>query len=236
MTDDFEEPVVEENSSRLASLKLRDTRGASVRSAAYSRIVGILRWVLPLFVLLGLISLMVWPMLRAHKLASMAVEHVPNLMADKLRLTGLDAQNQAYSLTAKRAIQAVGEGEKNLIDLDAPEAEIALTGGAWLAGRAEKGRLDQEKKKLWLGGRAEFFHDDGYRFLSEEVQIDLESQTAWGDKPALIQGPFGEVRGEGFRVLDGGKTLIVMGKATARLDLQPAKRSGKPSSKNSTSR
>ncbi len=236
MTDDFEAPGPEENRKRLVLLRPRDTQKASARSITYSRFVGILRWVLPLFALAGLISLMLWPMIRAHKLSSIVVEAVPNLMVDKLRLTGLDERNRAYSLTATRALQATGTDDRNIVDLEQPEAEIALEGGSWLAGRATKGRLNQAERKLWLGGGAEFFHDDGYRFLSDEVQVDWARSVAWGEKPVLIQGPFGEVRGEGFRILDGGKVLVVTGKATARLDLQRPSRSGKLSGKDSTSR
>jgi hypothetical protein len=94
--------------------------------------------------------------------------------------------------------------------------------------------LDQANKKVWLGGSVEFFHDGGYRFLSDEVHIDWTKDLAWGEKPVLIQGPFGEVRGQGFRVLDGGKTLIVIGRRR-RSDLQSVGRSGKPSGKNSPS-
>lgn len=225
-----------ETGTRLGRLRPKDTAKAKQSGAAYSRAVGILRWVLPSLVLAGLVGLTLWPMISARHLATALVEQVPNLMVDKLHLTGLDSRNQAYSLTAVRALQAKDAKNKNTVDLEKPEAEISLQDGAWLAGKSVYGRLDQTEQKLWLGGTVEFFHDRGYRFISDEAYVDIQKNTAWGGKPVLIQGPFGEVRGEGFRLLEGGKVFLVLGPATARLDLQRRGGSDKPSGNKSTSR
>jgi len=221
---------------RLGLLRPKDTTQVVRRGAAYSRVVGVLRWVLPSLVLLGLAGLIVWPMISAERFSTALVERVPNLMVEDLHLTGLDSRNQAYSLTAARALQAKGAKNKNTVDLEKPEAEISLDNGTWLAGKATYGRLDQTEQKLWLGGTVEFFHDKGYRFISDEANIDMEKNTAWGEKPVLLQGSFGEIRGQGFRFLDGGKVFVVTGKSSARLDLQPSGGSDKPSGNHSTSR
>ncbi len=225
----------EKTAPRLERLRPKDTRDIASRSAAYSRLVARLRWILPALVLTGLAALMLWPRLDGGGIAGPVVQSMPDLMVQNLRLTGLDKKNQAYSLTAARALQATADGQKGAVDLEKPEAEMALTGGAWLAGRAQKGRLDQSKKALWLGGAVEFFHDAGNRLTSDEVFIDINQETAWGEKPVLIQGPFGEIRGQGFRLLDGGRIFVVKGYATARLDLR-ALQGDKPSGKDSPSR
>lgn len=228
--------MTEKEKGRLSGLRPRDTREARSRSLAYSRFVGVLRWVLPLLVVCGLAALTIWPIIKERQLATLVIETVPNLMVEHLHLTGRDENNQAYSLTAKRALQAEEPANKNLVDLEKPEAEISLNDGAWLAGHAAYGRLDQATEKLWLGGKVEFFHDQGYSFLSDEAYVDMEKKAAWGEKPVLIQGGFGEIRGSGFRFLDGGNALVVTGPATAKLDLQHLEGSDKPSGKNSTSR
>lgn len=203
---------------------------------AYSRLVGRLRWILPLFVLIGLTTLTLWPMIRAQTLPSFSVERIPNLMVEHLNLTGVDDHNQAYSLRAARALQAGTGAKQSLIDLEKPEAEISLQSGAWLAGKAAYGRIDQNEKKMWLGGAVEFFHDDGYRFSTDELFVDTEKKAAWGDKPVVIQGDFGEIHGQGFRLLDSGDIFVVTGPCDAKLDLQALKRTDKPSSKDSSSR
>lgn len=219
---------------RLLRLAPRDTRTAAAQSLAYTRAVKFMRWLLPLFALFGLGLLMIWPTLRAQKISAVMVDNVPNLMVEKLHLTGIDSRNQPYSLTASRALQAANA--QNLVDLERPEAEISLSSGGWLSGRAAYGRLDQKAKKLWLGGAVELFHDEGHRFLTDEMNVDLTASAVWGEKPVLLQGSFGEIRGQGFKLLEAGRVFVVVGPATAKLSLQPGQASDKRSVNTSSSR
>lgn len=209
--------MTEPKNETAAFARLRDTREALRQSSAYSRRIGLLRWALPLSVLLVLGALVVWPMVREGKLTDAALRDVPNLIIENLHFTGLDALGQAYSVTAKRALQA--GGGKGLVDLEQPEAEITLQSGAWLTGNALMGRYDEKAKLLWLGGDVHLFHDAGYQVLTGEAQINLGGHEAWGHQPIMIQGPFGVVRGAGFRFLDHGNVLVIEGEAVANLSL-----------------
>ena len=204
----------------------RDTRRAVAQSFVYSRVVGVLRWALPLAVSLGLVALVAWPMIGAEKMKAVVAEAIPNLVVENLHLMGLDAKNQPYSLTAAKALQAANV--KNLIDLEKPQGDITLSSGAWLAGKAQYGRFDQSNKQLWLGGDVQLFHDQGFQFTTNEAQVDLSQNLAWGEQPVLIQGAFGEIRGQGFRVLDEGNVIVIKGHAEARLNLQATPASGTP--------
>ena len=219
---------------RLGRLKPRDTRAAKAHSARYSRTVDLLRWLLPVIVVAGVAFLFLWPMWQANKISAVMVDNVPNLMVESLNMTGMDKQGRPYALTADRALQAATT--KNLIDLEKPKGELTLANGAWVAARSNQGRLDQDTQKLWLGGAVEIFHDDGHRFLSEELNIDIQQNNAWGEKPVLIQGHFGHIAGTGFRLLEGGKTIIITGPATAKLDLQAMSRPDKDNINTSPSR
>lgn len=210
----------------LSSLKPRDTRKDVERSRAYSHIVGTLRWTLPALMLVVLATLIAWPMVRAQKLNSIISESIPNLVVENLHLTSLDSNNQPYSLTASRALQA-GDS-KNVIELEQPQGEITLSSGAWLAGKAKQGSFDQKNKRLWLEGNVELFHDEGYEFKTNEALFDMKDNTAWGNKEVLIQGPFGEIHGTGFKVTDKGNVIIIKGHAMAKLNLRTALTSDKP--------
>jgi len=205
------------SSTRLGQLGPRDIRHASRYSVTYSRIVGVLRWTLPLLAIGGLALLVVWPYFKNLEIEEIVIQNVPNLMVEELNLTGLDAKNQAYALTADRALQA--GNLKNVIDLEKPKGELSLNGGGWLAGGAQQGRFDQKQEKLWLGGEVEFFHDKGYRFVADEMFVDLKKNVAWSQKAVLFQGSFGEIRGKGFRALEGGSIIVFTGPATAKLRL-----------------
>jgi len=202
----------------LLSLHPRDTRKALALSETYTRAVAFFRWFLPLLAFLVLIALIAWPMMNAQKITSIVADNIPNLVVENLRLSGLDAKNQPYSLTADRALQAIDV--KNVIELEKPQGDIALEGGAWIAGKAESGRFDQTNKNLWLGGKVQVFHDLGYEFSTSEAHIDLGQSTAWGEQPVLVQGSFGAIEGQGFEVQDKGNVVIIKGPAKALLDLQ----------------
>jgi lipopolysaccharide export system protein LptC len=205
-------------SARLGRLGPRDISQAALESASYSRRVGFLRWMLPLLVIGGLAFLFLWPQLKRVGVTEMVVQNVPNLMVEKVNLTGLDAKKQPYALTADRALQA--GNLKNVIDLEKPKGELSLKGGGWISGGALQGRFDQKTEKLWLGGAVEFFHDDGYRFLADELFVDMKKNLLWSEKPVLFQGSFGEVHGKAFRALEGGAVLVFKGPAKARLRIK----------------
>lgn len=221
-------------SSRLGRLTPRDIQGASANSAAYTRFVVWMRLLLPVFVVIILAALFFWPKLNVGKLAEKAVEKIPNLMVERLNLTGVDPKNRAYSLTADRALQA--GSLKNVIDLENPEAELILDKGDWLMGHATQGRLDQTNKTLLLNGNVEIFHNEGYGFFTDEMHVDMNKALVWGEKNVLFQGSFGEIRGQGFRVQNSGDQILITGPASARLHLHAVTPSDKPSVNHSPSR
>ena len=196
--------------------------------AGYTGRVKILRSMLPVVAFLVLVALVVWPMITNKRIQAIAISNIPDLVIKNLHLTGLDNKNEPYSLMAEKTTRP--SGLKNIYDLDQPQAEITLTNGTWVAGQAHYGRYDQDTRKLWLGGDVQLFQDKGDQFTTDEAQINLNTNDAWGDKPVLIQGDFGVIRGNGFRMMDSGNVLVVTGPAHATLDLHTASSSDKPAS------
>jgi lipopolysaccharide export system protein LptC len=224
---DQQDDAAPSDSRPLSFIQPRTSRRAEqARDSRITRLMGRLRLILPLGALLILVVLVAWPMVDPQKIKSAVVKNIPDLVIENLHFTGLDSKNQPYSMTAARATRP--GGLKNIYDLNQPEAEITLESGAWISGKAQYGRYDQDSRRLWLGGNVEIFHDNGNQFTTDEAQVDLEDNNAWGEKPVLIQGGFGEIRGAGFRSLDGGKTFIVGGPAKAILNLHGNQASDKP--------
>jgi lipopolysaccharide export system protein LptC len=211
----------------LSFISPRTTRRAErARDFRTTRLIGRLRFFLPATGAMLLIVLVAWPWIDPNKIRSMVVKNIPDLVIEHLHFTGLDSKNQPYSMIAARATRP--GGLQNIYDLDKPEGEITLTSGSWVAGKALYGRYDQSKRQLWLGGDVQLFHDKGYQFTTDEAQVDIDDDNAWGEKPVLIQGDFGEIRGKGFRVLDSGKVVVVKGPAKAIINLRPAAASDTP--------
>ena len=217
-------------SQHLQFIAPRETqRLLAARGGRATRIVSWLRIALPAGAALMILALIVWPMIETNSIKTAVMKNIPDLVIDNLHYTGLDNRNQPYSLTAEKATRPAGMN--NLYDLDAPQAETTLSTGAWVAGKAQYGRFDEATRRLWLGGNVEVFHDKGYQFTTDEAQIDMNKDLAWGEKPVLLQGSFGEIRGQGFKWLDSGNTIVIKGPAHAVLGLHGTPASDKPKGK-----
>jgi lipopolysaccharide export system protein LptC len=207
-----------DKSGRGFSLRPKDTARLLARSGHHSRRVGLLRWLLPTLAALILALLVLWPIMNNSKIVQTAAATIPNLVIDNLHFTGVDKDNQPYSVVARLATQV--PNAKGVIDLDQPQAEVTLQDGAWLSGKARQGRFDQQGNRLWLGGDVEFFHDGGYQVQTDEAQFDIKNNLAWGEKPVLIHGGFGTIQGDAFHMLDRGKVVVITGHARAVLNMQ----------------
>jgi len=131
------------------------------------------------------------------------------------RFSGTNEKAQPFMLTADEARRA--SPSSDLIALTNPKGDITADGGAWLALTAPHGNYAQMNKILDLGGGVDLFHDNGIHFTSATARIDLKAGTADGNDPVTGNGPSIEVTGQGFKVLNGGKTVIFTGKSKAVL-------------------
>jgi lipopolysaccharide export system protein LptC len=127
------------------------------------------------------------------------------------RYVGTDKNNQPFAGTSDVARQSADDRMK--IDLDVPKGDIALNDGTWLMLTAETGVYARTDKTLDLVGGVTLFHDSGYELRTDSAFIDLEKGTAEGGRPVRGQGPFGDLRSEGFILLDKGKVIYFTGKS-----------------------
>lgn len=208
-------------------LKRRDIRQAAQHGHRYSRVVAVLRRVLAVVVGLVLIGLVAWPFLNQYNIGDSLSGMLPKVAVDNLRLSGTDKENRQYLLTADKALQTTTPDGGNLIDLEKLRGDITMTDGSWMAGVANNGRYDRTGKKLWLGGDVQLFREDGLTFTTREAQVDMERTLAWGETDVSITWPAGHITGEGFRVLDGGKVIVITGKTKAILYSVPSSENDK---------
>jgi lipopolysaccharide export system protein LptC len=131
------------------------------------------------------------------------------------RFSGTNKKAQPFLLTADEARRTSPSAESIL--LTNPKGDITTDGGAWLALTAAHGNYAQKKKILDLGGGVDLFHDNGLHFTTTTARIDLKAGTADGNDPVTGNGPSIAVTGQGFKLLNGGKTVIFTGKSTAVL-------------------
>ncbi len=193
-------------------------------SALHSRVVNLLKVLLPA-VAVGLVAMvLLWPQLnpidQRFRLRAVGVniEDLENLRMVNPRYVGTDSQNQPFTLTADQALQLSGEG--NLTDLTKPKGDITLKDGTWLALSAETGVYRKQDEILDLEGKVNLFQDGGYEIVTPKARIQLDKGHAAGDSPVTGQGPDTELEGQGFRIYDRGERVIVTGQS--RLLIRPA--------------
>lgn len=186
-------------------------------AARYGSLMRWLKLLLPSVaaILIGVVA--IWPQINPRNdriplgFASVSKEEIDSLRMVKPRYIGIDARNQPYAITADTATQ-IGKGT-NLVELEQPKADITLRNGTWVALTANSGTFSQQQHIIQLSENVNLFHDAGYDFHTNSAYIDLSAGTAYGQEPIEGQGPFGNIKAQGFRVIDRGERVIFTGKA-----------------------
>lgn len=206
-------------------LRRRDRKGGGAspdgRKRGYSRFVGIMKIVLPALAVVLLLLMLVWPHLstmddRFHiGFAKISPDQIQTLSMVNARYFGVDERNQPFTVTADAATEE--DPKAGIIVLQAPKADFTTKGGANVYLQAEQGFYHQKQQLLELMGEVTLFHDQGYELHTEEAEIDLVKGDATGTKPVDGHGPQGKMQGEGFRISDNGKQVLVTGRSSLML-------------------
>jgi lipopolysaccharide export system protein LptC len=192
--------------------------------ARHRLMVDIAKRALPLAALGLLAAVALWPEFEsAADRGRVAFKRVAEVRPDALhvvapRYQGLDEQNRPYTVTAEAAVQA---GNEDIVQLQAPRADLLLADGGWVYVEAREGRYDKAANRLELTGEVTVHHDDGTQFVTARAAMDVAAGSGAGDAPVAAQGPFGTLTAEGFRLQDRGQVVVFTGRARAVLEGTP---------------
>lgn len=205
---------------RLDRLLRADKRRPRHDGRGHSRLVRALRLLLPLAAV-GIVGLVVsWPRVE-ERLAPppqnpaatpQTVGH--NELIDP-RFESEDQQNRPFTVTAARAVQS--STNPDIVFLEQPAGTMRLDNGATLTAQAVKGAFDQKAETLLLEGDVTMDHDNGYRFVTEKLRVDLGPRTAWADTLVRGDGPDATLRATGVKADIGQGEIIFTGPATLTL-------------------
>jgi len=185
--------------------------------AAHSRFVAWTKVLLPVIALLLVTLVVAWPHIRLQDtrfrlgFSAIKTDNVDDPAMINPRYFGTDKNAQTFSVTADLAKNLLQGGKS--IELERPKADISLEDGTWLVVTANTGYYKRGAATLQLRGDVNVFHDSGYEFRTESADVDLNAGAASGDVPVEGQGPFGNLKAEGFRLQDKGKTIYFTGKS-----------------------
>jgi lipopolysaccharide export system protein LptC len=190
-----------------------------------SRIVGLLRYLLPAIALCLIALVVLWPQLIggaggliAPIFAHAEVDGTDVMLMHNPRYVGRTRDAEPYELTAASAY--VDPKKPSHIHLEQLAAELTPASQRDLRLVALSGLYNRAADKLDLDGDIALTTSDGYRFETQRARIDLEAGRVVGDQPVAGWGPTGTLSADRFEIHDSGQLLRFNGRV--KVTLPPA--------------
>lgn len=218
-----------------AGYRGRFRAGAAPGGRAYrhSRRVALLRRLLPALGLALLLLIAMWPRLAPMwqrmgvGFAAIDLRDAQELRMIDPRYVGVDRHGRPFVVTA-----AVGRQipqHQSLMSLQLPRAELRTHAGATVIVTAHTGIYQQQTELLDLFGQVTLTQQNGTRFVTDQARVDGAREIAEGNDPVAGRGPSGDIKAQGFRVLDKGDRIAFTGKSDMLLQAaRPAPSKTKP--------
>ncbi len=190
---------------------------ATAPDIRHSRRVALLKRVLPAIGLALLLLIAVWPRLaplwERMRLAFPAIDlrEARELRMIAPRYAGTDRLGRPFVVTAAVGLQV--PDRQDLMSLQAPRADMKTHRGADVVVTAATGIYQSQTQLLDLFGEVTLVHQNGTRFVTDTARVDVANNAAEGSDPVAGHGPSGDLKAEGFRILDKGDTIVFTGKS-----------------------
>jgi lipopolysaccharide export system protein LptC len=190
--------------------------------ARRSRAVFFFKALMPVIAILLLIALAIAPGLRTGPGADRVtykIQNTPGPAAtssmQNAQYHGVDQHGQPFTLTADTA----NEQNSEVVALQKPAGDIALTDGAWLMLKSDSGLFNHQSQTLGLTGNVTLYRNDGMVLTAPAANIDLKQASAASAQPVQAAGPFGTLQAAGgFNLTQRGADVVFNGPVTLTLD------------------
>jgi lipopolysaccharide export system protein LptC len=203
-------------------------QGAVRRPRRRSRLLGVLRVLLPLLALVLVGLVLAWPQIMRDSGGIGVPTLVPGdgdqpdrLRMDSPRYVGKTSSDRPYELTARAA--SLDPLQANVVHLEQPAADIALGEDGDVHLLAASGTYDRDTGRLLLDGGIEVVTSSGYRFVTPSARINLGQGQIRGWQPIEGEGPAGTLSANRFEIQDAGDVLRFDGRVRVTV-LPPAGR------------
>jgi lipopolysaccharide export system protein LptC len=190
--------------------------------ASASRIIGLLRYVLPAIALCLIALVVLWPQLIgsaggliAPIFANAEIDGTDVMLMHNPRYIGRTRDAEPYELTAASAY--VDPKKPSQIHLERLAAELTPASQRDLRLVALSGLYNRAADKLDLDGDIALTTSDGYRFETQRARINLQAGRVVGDQPVAGWGPTGTLSADRFEIHDSGQLLRFNGRVKVTL-------------------
>ena len=195
-------------------LDVTAVRGPTAFHAArrHGRMVRVLRWALPLVVVLtagGFLAFLYFPKtIGPVTIGKIDIEQ-NSLVMETPRISGFHGNEQTYEVSASRAVQRLDDATK--IRLDDIVGTIGLNEDESATVTAGTGLYDTTAEVLVLSGGITVNTTLGHQAHLEEATIDFNAETMRSEHPIQLITPDGTISGNAIEISDAGHRILVTG-------------------------
>lgn len=132
------------------------------------------------------------------------------------RFYGQSSDGRPFILTARSAVR--DENDLNRVFLEAPTLTLGVGSPAPTRSTADRGIYREDTLKLQLFDNVRMDDGAGYRFASNEAEVDTRNGNTTGESALQGEGPTGQVQSNAYSVYDKGDRIIFRGDVKTRLD------------------
>ena len=211
--------------ARLSAQALR-RRAAFGAARRHTRLVQILRRVIPIAAVVLVIGLVVIPFLSplGGKLANVSIGAVGitggKVKMETPKLSGYRKDNRPYQVTAINAYQEIKNPTQ--IELQALTARIQMEREGWVTVNAKTGLFDTQKEKLRLVDDVKIRTESGHDMQMRVADVDFKSGTVNSKEPVKVSLGETTVDANTLDVKNNGELIVFEGRVRAFIRNAPA--------------
>ena len=186
------------------------------RVRAHSRLVHLLRWLLPASIVGILAVLGVFVGQDALQSAAARPKEAPTeIRMVNPHFIGRDDQGRAFNLAAREARR--DDNDMQQVFLDAPMMEMDVDGEHPSTLTADNGVYREDTRILKLTGHVRVDDSKASTVATDEAIVDTRAGTINGHAAIAASGPTGAIEGGSYTASDKGDRLILRGGVHAQL-------------------
>jgi lipopolysaccharide export system protein LptC len=183
-------------------------------------LVTVLRRALPVMVGVLVAVLATAPFTHEQEVSFLLDKKKVDVASERMKVTealyrGEDAKGQPFSLRAGSAVQK--SSREPIVQLKDMEARLQIDGQASVVA-AQKGVYDIEKERVGIVGPLQFQAEDGYRFTTRDVAIDLRSRRLASQQRVDGRMPIGTFGADRLQADLAARTVTLQGRARLHID------------------
>ena len=196
-----------------ADLIRRRPAPSARRIATRHWMVLLTKWSLPVFALLLLAAVALWPEIaRVQQQGRIALRRAFQVDPESGRMLapryrGVDERGRPYTVTATQATQASPER----ITMTDPKGDVVTESGTWLMAQSRDGVFIQHASLLDMSHDVSLYREDGTVLQTDSAALDLKAGAAASSELTHAEGPFGTLDCQGFTLTDKGAVIQFQG-------------------------